>query len=310
LDDRARQRITPRHFAYLKISEGCDRKCTFCAIPKIRGKHVSKSIETVVDEAHELVSDGVRELILVAQDTTSYGIDLYGEPRLAHLLQRLEQIGGLAWIRLMYLYPMNITDELIDLVAGSPKVLPYLDLPLQHINDVMLKRMQRRVTHNQTSRLIESLRARIPNLVLRTTLISGFPGETKEQFRELADLVRQTAFERMGVFTYSLEPGTPAARLRGHLPESVKAARRDELMAIQQEIAFAFGDSLIGYELDVLIDRQVEHDLWQGRTYGDAPEIDGSVYVTGTEITTGELVPVEIVERQGYDLVGIARADD
>ena len=192
LDDRSRLRITPRHYAYLKISEGCDRTCTFCSIPKMRGKHVTKPIEMVVAEARELAGDGVRELNLVAQDTTYYGIDLYGRVRLVELLRELEKIDGIDWIRLMYLYPIHFTDELIDTIANSPKIVPYLDLPLQHINDAVLKRMQRRVNRSQTVELLEKLRTRIDNVVIRTTFIVGFPGETDEQFRELADFVAET----------------------------------------------------------------------------------------------------------------------
>jgi ribosomal protein S12 methylthiotransferase len=309
LDDRARLRITPRHFAYLKISEGCDRTCTFCAIPKMRGKHVTKPVEMVIAEAQELARDGVRELIVVAQDTTYYGMDLYGEVRLTELLRELETVEGIDWIRLMYLYPINFTDELIGVIADSDKILPYLDMPLQHVNDRVLKRMQRRVNRKRTVELIDKLRTTIPNLVLRTTFIVGFPGETDEQFRELKDFVRETEFQRMGVFTYSVEPGTPAVRLDGHLPEEVKAARRDELMELQQAVAFEFGDSLLGYELDVLIDTHVENDVWLGRTYADAPEIDGGTYVTGTEINVGDFVSTELVERDGYDLVGVASSD-
>jgi ribosomal protein S12 methylthiotransferase len=304
LDDRARLRITPPHFAYLKISEGCDRTCTFCAIPQMRGKHVTKPIEMVTAEARELAGDGVRELIVVAQDTTYYGLDLYGEVRLVPLLRALEQVDGIDWIRLMYLYPVHFTDELIETIAGSSKIVPYLDLPLQHINDRVLKRMQRRVDRDRTVELVEKLRAAIPNLALRTTFITGFPGETDAQFAELADFVRAARFERMGVFTYSLEPGTPAEKLDGHLPEDVKAARRDELMSLQQQIAFEFAESLVGYELDVLIDEQLEEGLWQGRTYADAPEIDATVYVAGEGIEVGEFVPVELTGRRGYDWVG------
>ena len=310
LDDRARLRITPEHFAYLKISEGCDRTCTFCAIPKIRGKHVSKPMEMVTAEARELVGDGVRELVLVAQDTTYYGTDLYGEVRLVPLLRELERIDGIDWIRLMYLYPINFTDELIETIAGSGTIIPYLDLPLQHINDRVLGRMQRRVDRARTIELVEKLRASIPNLVLRTTLVTGFPGETDEQFAELKDFVVDAEFERMGVFTYSLEPGTAAVKLDGHLPEEIKQARRDELMTVQQEIAFRFGDSLVGYELDVIVDEHVEEDLWLGRTYADAPDIDGNVLLTGKGIDAGDLVPVEIVGRQEYDLLGRLSADD
>jgi ribosomal protein S12 methylthiotransferase len=325
LDDRARLRLTPRHYAYLKISEGCDRTCTFCAIPKMRGKHVTKPIEMVVAEARELAGDGVRELILVAQDTTYYGLDLYGRLRLAELLRQLEAIDGIDWIRLLYLYPINFTDELIETIAGSAKILPYLDMPLQHISDPVLKRMQRRVNRAQTVELVEKLRNRIENLVLRTTFITGFPGETDAQFEELKQFVCDMEFERMGVFTYSLEPGTPAAKLDGHLPEDVKQARRDELMALQQEIAFRFGDSLVGYELDVLIDEEVEDGLWVGRAYCDAPDIDGVVYLRagealadeqtvarrqGRRLAPGQMVPVEILARQDYDLIGEATGHD
>jgi len=305
MDDRARLRITPKHFAYLKISEGCDRTCTFCAIPKMRGKHITKPVEMVIQEAQELAADGVRELILVAQDTTYYGLDLYGETRLTPLLKELEQVDGIDWIRLMYLYPIFFTDDLIDTIAGSAKILPYLDMPLQHINDTMLKRMQRRVNRAQTVELIGKLRERVPNLVMRTTFITGFPGETDAQFEELKEFVKEAQFQRMGAFTYSLEPGTPAEKLGDHLPDDVKAARRDELMELQQEIAFEFGESLLGYELDAILDEQVEEGVFAGRLYADAPEIDGTVYVTGEDLKVGDLVPVELVERRDYDLVGV-----
>jgi len=304
LDDRARLRITPRHYAYMKISEGCDRTCTFCAIPKMRGKHATKPMELVIAEAQELAADGVRELIVVAQDTTYYGMDLYGEVRLTPLLKELEQVDGIDWIRLLYLYPVNFSDDLVEKIATSSKIIPYLDMPLQHINDSVLKRMQRRVNRAKTVELVEKLRCDIPNLVLRTTFITGFPGETDEQFAELRDYVEETRFERMGVFTYSYEPGTPATKLDGHLPEEVKLERHNELMAVQQQIAFEFGDSLVGYELDVLIDRQVDEDTWVGRSFADAPEIDGCVYVKGSDIEVGQFVPVEIEARQDYDLVG------
>lgn len=311
MDDRQRLRLTPRHFAYLKISEGCDRTCTFCSIPKMRGKHITKPIEQVIVEAQELMNDGVRELNLVAQDTTYYGLDLYGEVRLVQLLKELEKLDKIDWIRLLYLYPVHFTDELIDTIAASTKVIPYLDMPLQHINDQVLKRMQRRVNRAQTVELVGKLRERIPNLVMRTTFITGFPGETDEQFDELKDFVQETRFQRMGVFTYSYEPDTPATKLDGHLPEEVKEARRDELMSLQQEIAFEFSDSLVGYELDVLIDEEVEPGLFAGRTFADAPEIDTSVFVSGENLKVGDLVPVVIEARQDYDLVGtLAEEED
>ncbi len=308
LSDRDRLRITPRHFAFLKISEGCDRLCTFCAIPKMRGKHATKPIEEVIAEAQELVADGVRELNIVAQDTTYYGIDLYGQPRLAELLAELNKIDGLDWIRVMYLYPMYFNDPLIDVLATSEKILPYLDLPLQHINDTMLRRMQRRVDRASTEELIGKLRERIPNLVLRTTFITGFPGETDEQFDELADFVRQQKFERMGVFTYSYEADTPSARIPGHLPDEVKQARCDRLMAVQQENAFAWNQAQVGKRFDVLLDAPVpgEKNAWVGRSYADAPDVDGVVFVTGKKLKAGQIVPAEIVATNEYDLVGVA----
>ena len=312
LDDTGRMRVTPRHMAYLKISEGCDRTCTFCAIPKMRGKHATKPIEAVVAEAGELAADGVRELVIVAQDTTYYGVDLYGEPRLVELLRRLETVDGLEWIRLMYLYPIHFTPELVETIAASRRILPYLDMPLQHASDPVLKRMQRRVGRAATEDLLGRLRERIPDLTLRTTFITGFPGETREQFADLLEFARQWRFERVGVFTYSLEPDTPDARLDGHLPETEKAARRDELMIVQQGIAHDHARRQVGRTLDVIIDRQSgdREDVWIGRSKADAPEIDCVVYVTapGTSARrplTGRIVPVEIVAAAGYDLAGV-----
>jgi len=308
LIDRGRLRITPRHFAFLKISEGCDRLCTFCAIPKMRGKHATKAIEEVIAEARELAADGVRELVIVAQDTTYYGMDLYGEPRLVELLTELEQVEGIEWIRLMYLYPMYFGDELIDKIATSKKIIPYLDLPLQHINDTMLKRMQRRVDRISTEQLLAKLRARIKNLILRTTFITGFPGETDEQFEELVGFVSQQKFERLGVFSYSFEPDTPAARLPDHVPEDVKEARRERLMAVQQQIAFDWNLGQVGRQMDVLIDGPVpgEKDAWIGRGMADAPDVDGVVYASGRKLRPGQLVRCEIVATSDYDLVGVA----
>jgi ribosomal protein S12 methylthiotransferase len=304
-DDRARLRITPRHLAYLKVSEGCDRLCTFCAIPYMRGKHVTKPIESVLDEARELAADGVRELNLVAQDMTSYGLDLYGRPRLADLLRELDRVDGIDWIRVLYCYPNHFTDELYDVLASATKVVPYLDMPLQHINDRMLQRMNRRHARAETETIIARLRATIPDLVLRTTFIAGFPGETVAEFEELLDFVQAARFERLGVFPYSLEPDTPAARLPGHLPEGLKAERRDRLMAAQQPIAFAFNASLVGRRLDVLIDGPAPQGegLWVGRTYADAPDVDGVAFVPGDHWEPGDLVPCEVVAAEGYDLI-------
>lgn len=305
LDDRARLRITPRHLAYLKISEGCDRLCTFCAIPRMRGKHVSKPIEAVLAEARELAADGARELVVVAQDTTYYGLDLYGRPRLAELLRGLASVEGIEWIRLMYMYPMYFTDELLEVLRSEKRILPYLDLPLQHINDVVLRRMQRRVTRAEIEALIARLRGEIADLVLRTTMIVGFPGETEEQYEELEAFVREARFERLGVFTYSYEADTPSAKLPGHVEEQVKAERRDRLMRAQQEVAFAWARAQVGRRREVLLDAPLEgeRDVWLGRSYSEAPDVDGVVYVTGRGLAAGMLVPCEIVASQGYDLV-------
>ena len=306
-DDRARLRITPKHLAYLKVSEGCDRLCTFCAIPYMRGKHVTKPIEKVVEEARELAADGVRELNLVAQDMTYYGLDLYGRPRLAELLKELEQVDGIDWIRVLYNYPNYFTDELYEALATCSKVLPYLDMPLQHINDRMLKVMNRRHNRAETESIIARLRSTIPNLVLRTTFIVGFPGETETEFEDLLAYVEQARFERLGVFPYSLEPDTPAARLPGHLPEEVKAERRDRIMEAQQGIAFGFNEGLVGKSLDILIDGPAPdsagNDLWIGRSYADAPDVDGLVYVSGSNLDPGDLVRCSILAADGYDLV-------
>ncbi|MGI9458202.1 MAG: radical SAM protein, partial [Aeoliella sp.] len=242
---------------------------------------------------------------VVAQDTTYYGMDLYGEPRLVELLRDLEQVDGVEWIRLMYLYPMYFTDELIEVIANSKKILPYLDMPLQHINDRLLKRMQRRVNRQETENLLGKLREQIDNLTLRTTMITGFPSETESEFTELVDFVAEQQFERLGVFTYSLEPDTPAARLPHHLDEETKEARRDELMALQQSIAFTFAETRIGSMQDILIDAPVpeEEDVWIGRTVADAPDVDCVAYVTGEGLCPGQIVRCEIVARSDYDLI-------
>ncbi|MFM9057855.1 MAG: 30S ribosomal protein S12 methylthiotransferase RimO [Planctomycetaceae bacterium] len=312
LDDSGRLRVTPRHMAYLKISEGCDRTCTFCAIPRMRGKHATKPIEEVVREARELAADGVKELVIVAQDTTYYGMDLYGEPRLVELLAELEQVEGIEWIRLMCLYPLHFTDRLIDASASCGRILPYLDMPLPHASAPVLQRMQRRVNRAATEELLDKLRGRISDLVLRTTFITGFPGETDAQFAEMVDFVRRWRFERVGVFTYSLEPDTPAARLDGHLPEEVKAARRDELMRVQQGIAHEHARRQVGRTLDVIVDRRSEErpDVWIARTKADAPDIDCVAWVTAPGSETGRplagrIIPVEVVAAAGYDVAAV-----
>ncbi len=308
LEDTARLRITPRHYAYLKISEGCDRLCTYCAIPRMRGKHVTKPIEEVIREANELAQDGVRELVVVAQDTTYYGMDLYGRSRLADLLRALDKVDGIEWVRVLYAYPEHFTDEVVDALANTEKVLPYLDLPLQHINDRVLRRMVRRVDREQTEALLTRLRKAVPNLALRTTFIVGFPGETDAEFEELRAFVAAAKFERCGVFPYSLEPDTPAAKLDGHLPEDVKLARRDALMEVQQRVAFAWAAGQVGKELEAIIDGPdpefANHFL--GRTYADAPEIDCGVRVKGKNLRPGDLVAVKVAAADGYDLAGRA----
>ncbi len=308
LPDTSRLRITPKHFAFLKISEGCDRLCTFCAIPKMRGKHATKPIEEVIAEAQELAADGVRELVIVAQDTTYYGLDLYGETRLTELLRQLDQVEGIDWIRLMYFYPMYIDDALIETIANSKRIVPYLDMPLQHANDTMLRRMQRRVNNADTEVLLDQLRSHIPNLVMRTTFITGFPGETDEHFEDLIQFVRRQKFERAGVFTYSLEPDTPAAKLPDHVSEDVKEERRGRLMAEQQQIAFAWNEAQIGKQVDILIDAQVpgESNAWIGRSYADAPDVDSVTYVTGEGLSVGSLVKSEVVASKDYDLIAVA----
>lgn len=307
LSDAVRSPVTPRHFAYLKISEGCDRLCTFCAIPKMRGKHYSKPIEQVVDEAKRLGDAGVRELVIVAQDTTYYGKDLYGEPRLKDLLEQLDQIESVDWIRLMYFYPMYIDDALIDVIAGAKRVLPYIDMPLQHASDTMLKRMARKTTRSIQEEILGRMRERIDRLVMRTTMITGFPGETDEDFGQLADFARQQQFEHLGVFTYSIEEDTPAAKLPNRVPAEVAQRRHDELMAIQQDIAFRWTESRVGTSEDVIIDSEMPEQpgVWIGRTRAEAPDIDGIVYVSGSErpLEVGQLVRCEVVAADGYDLV-------
>src|SRR5262245_60763982 len=280
-EDTARLRITPRHFAYLKISEGCDRICTFCAIPGMRGKHVTKPMEEVIKEARELAADGVRELIVVAQDTTYYGLDLYGQVRLAELLRQLDGVDGLEWIRIMYAYPIFFTDELIETLANAKKIIAYLDLPLQHINDRVLKRMQRRVRRHDIEDLLAKLRSAIANLTLRTTFIVGFPGETNAEFAELVDFVDQAKFERSGVFPYSFEPGTPATKLDGHMSEELKQERRDRLMQAQQQVALVWAKAQVGKTFEVIVDgldpEVPNHVLARGAA--DAPDIDCLVRV-------------------------------
>jgi ribosomal protein S12 methylthiotransferase len=308
LEDTARLRITPRHFAYLKISEGCDRLCTYCAIPKMRGKHITKPIEEVIREARELAADGVRELIIVAQDTTYYGFDLYGRSRLSELLRQLNDVDGIEWIRVLYAYPEHFTDDVIDALANSSKIIPYLDMPLQHISDRVLKRMLRRVDRNATETLLARLRKDIPDLAIRTTFIVGFPGETDRDYEELKQFVTSAKFERLGVFPYSLEPGTPAEKLEGHLPEDVKKDRVGGIMEVQQGVAFGWAQSQVGREHPVIIDGPDPEfaNHFRGRTYADSPDIDCAIRVKGKGLHPGDFVKVKVTADDGYDLVGRA----
>jgi ribosomal protein S12 methylthiotransferase len=308
LDDTARLRITPRHFAYLKISEGCDRLCTYCAIPQMRGKHATKPMEAVLAEARELAADGARELNLVAQDSTYWGMDLYGRPRLADLLRELDRVDGIEWVRLLYAYPEHVTDDLLDAMASSKKLVPYLDIPLQHISDRVLRRMVRRVDRAATETILTRLRAAVPGIAIRTTFIVGFPGETDADFAELKRFVEDFRFERAGVFPYSFEPTTASAKLDGHLPEAVKLARRDELMEAQQQVAFAHAAGRVGQELAVLIDGPDPDapSQFSGRTTADAPDIDCGIRVKGKNLKAGDFVTAKVTAADGYDLVGRA----
>ena len=307
-EDTSRMRITPRHFAYLKISEGCDRLCTYCAIPQMRGKHVTKPIAEVIREARELVADGVRELILVAQDTTFYGMDLYGEVRLAELLKELDRVDGLQWIRVLYVYPEHVSDALLDTLGSAKKIIPYLDMPLQHISDRVLKRMVRRVDRKATEKLIARMRSAIPNLALRTTFIAGFPGETEAEFEELKGFVTEQKFERAGVFPYSLEPGTPAEKLDGHMAEEIKAARVAGIMEAQQRVAFDWAAGQVGRELECIVDGPDPEfaNHFKARTYADSPDIDCEVRVKGKNLRGGDFVKVKVTTADGYDLAGRA----
>ncbi len=311
LSDAVRAAVTPRHFAYLKISEGCDRLCTFCAIPGMRGKHFSKPIEQVVAEAHRLAASGVREIVVVAQDTTYYGIDRYGEPRLRELLEQLDQV-DVDWIRLMYFYPMYIDDALIQTINDARRIIPYIDIPLQHASDRMLRRMARKTTRSSQREIIARLRGGIDNLVLRTTMITGFPGETEDDFETLCDFVDESKFENLGVFTYSVEDGTPASRLPDRVRQKVSERRRDELMAIQQRIAFDFNESRVGGTERVIIDAALpdQDGVFLARSVREAPDVDGLIYVSQTDpetpVTVGQMRDVEIVASQGYDLVAAA----
>ena len=301
-----RQVTTGGHFAYMKIAEGCDKHCTYCIIPKIRGRFRSRPMEELIREAEELAEQGVKELILVAQETTLYGKDLYGEKSLPVLLRKLCKISGLRWIRVLYCYPEEITDELIRVMKEEPKICHYLDLPIQHANDDILKRMGRKTSKQELIDIVGKLRKEIPDICLRTTLITGFPGETQEQYEELYRFVSEMEFARLGVFTYSPEEDTPAALMPDQIEESVKEERQAELMELQQEIAFEAAEKMVGKEVLVMIEGKVaDENVYVGRTYKDAPNIDGLIFVeTGVELVSGDFAKVRVTGALEYDLIG------
>ena len=306
LPDTKRLVTTGGHFAYLKIAEGCDKHCTYCIIPKIRGEFRSVPMERLIREAQELADQGVKELILVAQETTLYGKDLYGEKSLHRLLRELCKISGLRWIRILYCYPEEIYDDLIQTIKEEPKICNYLDLPIQHASDGILKRMGRRTTKQELVDIIGKLRSEIPDICLRTTLITGFPGETQEQHEELMDFIDEMEFERLGVFTYSPEEDTPAAVMPDQIDEEVKLDRQAELMELQQEIAFDNAQEMIGREVLVMVEGKVaDENAYVGRTYRDAPNVDGLIFInTDEELLSGDFARVKVTGAVDYDLIG------
>lgn len=297
---------TGGHFAYLKIAEGCDKHCTYCIIPKIRGNFRSVPMERLIEEASRLAEEGVKELILVAQETTLYGVDIYGEKKLPELLRRLCGVSGLRWIRILYCYPEEITEELIQVIKEEPKICHYLDLPIQHASDEILKRMGRRTSKQQLKDIVGRLRQEIPDITLRTTLITGFPGETEEQHEELMEFVDELEFNRLGVFTYSPEDDTPAAQMPGQIPEEIKEERQSELMELQQDIVFEQAEEMIGRELLVMVEGKVaDENVYVGRTYRDAPNVDGLIFVnTDVELVSGDFAKVRVTGAAEYDLIG------
>ena len=309
LPDTGSKRVltTGGHFGYLKIAEGCDKHCTYCIIPKLRGKFRSVPMERLIAQAEDMAEQGVKELILVAQETTVYGKDLYGKKSLHILLKKLCEIKGICWIRVLYCYPEEIYDELIETIRDEKKICHYLDIPIQHASDRILKRMGRRTSKQELIDIVGKLRKEIPDIVLRTTLITGFPGETEEDHEELKEFVDEMEFDRLGVFTYSPEENTPAAEMADQVPEEVKEERRDELMELQQEISYDRGQDRIGQELLVMIEGKVaDESAYIGRTYGDAPKVDGYIFVqTGELLMTGDFAKVRVTGALEYDLIGV-----
>ena len=297
---------TGGYYSYLKIAEGCNKSCTYCIIPSLRGRYRSVPMESLVKEAEYLAGKGVKELILVAQETTLYGVDLYGKKTLPELLKKLCKVEGLEWIRLMYCYPEEITDELIEVIRDESRICKYIDMPIQHASDKVLSRMGRRTNRAELTGLIRKLRDRIPDIAIRTTLITGFPGEDEEDMDILLDFVNETEFTRLGVFAYSAEEGTKAAEMEGQTDEEVKESRRDEVMELQQEIAYEHAESMKGRELDVMIEgRLVDEDVYAARTYMDAPGVDGMLFLSSErELMSGDIVRVRVTGANEYDLIG------
>jgi len=297
---------TGGHFAYLKIAEGCDKHCTYCIIPKIRGNFRSVPMDVLLKEAEKLALDGVKELILVAQETTVYGKDLYGKKCLSELLKKLAEIEGIQFIRILYCYPEEITPELIQVIKEEPKICKYLDMPIQHASDNVLKRMGRRTNCEELRSIVTTLRKEIPDICLRTTLITGFPGETQKDFSVLKSFVKEMRFDRLGVFPYSPEEGTAAARMKQQIPGFIKNMRRNQIMKLQQGIAFERAAEMIGKTVDVLIEGKLPEDgVFVGRTYKDAPNVDGMIFVNSNrELVTGDVVKVLVTDSREYDLIG------
>jgi len=311
LPETNRVNTTGGYFSYLKIAEGCDKHCTYCIIPSLRGNYRSIPMERLIKEAQFLAEGGVKELTLIAQETTVYGVDLYGKKMLPELLDRLCEIEGIEWIRLLYCYPEEITDELIETMKRQPKICHYLDMPIQHGADTVLKRMGRRTTHKELIDLINKLRREIPDIALRTSLITGFPQETEEEHQELLEFVKEAGFERLGVFTYSKEENTAAARMKGQITKKVKVQRQKELMRLQQQISKKRGEEKVGRTIRVMIEGKLpEDDIFIGRSYMDAPNVDGFVFVHSKDsYLSGEFVDVKITQAKEYDLVGEAISD-
>ena len=296
---------TPEHMAYLKIGEGCSNHCTYCIIPKLRGKYRSRKIEDIVKEAKTLAAEGVKELVVIAQDTTRYGEDLYGEAKLAELLEELAGIEGIKWIRIMYSYPESITEELIDVIAAHDNICSYFDMPIQHASNRVLKRMNRRTSKEDIRSKVEMIRSKIPDAVIRTTVIVGFPGETEEDLEELIEFMKEIKFDRLGAFAYSREEDTPADRMDGHMDEEIKEERRERVMMVQQAISEEINQKREDKVFEVLIEEEVEEGVYVGRTQGDAEEIDSVVYVNSDEeLEIGSFVNVYITEAMEYDLIG------